>query len=83
MCKSYQYKVAGSEPLRNSTTCTLLEVSQTLRRVPLHEAVAINVPCWLMARHASSPWCALIVNGAEEIPASVFDKSYRIYEQSG
>lgn len=76
-CKrAHQYNVAGSDPLLSSTNWIRRDVSHTRIRVPLQEAVATIVPCWFTARHASSPWWALIVTGALDIPASVLAKSY-------
>lgn len=63
--------MAGSEPLRSSTSWVLRAVSQTRTSVPLVDAVATIVPWWLSARHANSPWCALIVTGELDITASV------------
>lgn len=76
MQNAHQYRVAGSDPLLNSTSWIRLDVSHTRIKVPLQEAVATMVPCWFTARHASSPRWALIVTGALDMPASVFAKSY-------
>ena len=72
---TYQYNVAGSDPLLNSTNKAFLTVSHTLIKVPLVEAVATIVPCWLTAKQANSPWWAFIVTGALEVPISVLPKS--------
>lgn len=76
--KIYQYRVAGSDPRRSSTRRVRFTVSHTRMRVPLSEAVATTVPCEFKAKQATSPWWALIVCGALEIPNSVTDRSYSI-----
>lgn len=72
----YQYNVAGSDPRLSSTKRVRLTVSQTRMRVPLSDAVATKVPCEFKAKQATSPWWALIVWGALEMPNSVTDRSW-------
>lgn len=52
------------------------ETMKTAQTPTFTEAVATWVPCWLMAKHASSPWCALIVNGAVDVSGCLFVRSW-------
>lgn len=71
----YQYRVAGSVPLRSSTSLSLVVVSNRRISVPLREAEAATLPGWLSATQAISLWWALMVKGADDVPGLVLDKS--------
>lgn len=67
--------MAGSVPLRSSTSLSLVVVSNSRIRVPLRDADAATLPGWFSATQAISLWWALMVNGADDVPGLVLDKS--------
>lgn len=72
----HQYNVAGSVPLRSSTSLSRVVVSKRRIKVPFCDAEATTLPGWFKAKQAISLWWALIVNGADDVPGFVFERSY-------
>ena len=67
--------MAGSVPLRSSTSLSLVVVSNRRMSVPLREADAATLPGWFNATQAISLWWALMVKGAEDVPGLVLERS--------